>query len=141
MRIDGCICFRAFCHCQIMVLSFTRIFQAVESLPICSFLVLSSLPTLAHTVRVCYYMPSLQSLDEWQSLLNFAQTKSDDECCGFAKESSWWLVSFVLCLLVFLVLLRLLGERPFKSVQMSFCTVCHRNHRLLGSLENWTMNF
>ena len=112
-------------------LSFTCIFQADESLSICSFLVLLSLSTLAQTVRVCYYMPSLQSLDEWQSVSNFApQTKSDDECCGFAKESSWWLVSFVFCHLVFLVLLRLLGERLFKSVNRSFCTVCHRNDGL-----------
>jgi hypothetical protein len=86
--------------------------------------VTARLSTLPQTVRVCYYMPSLQSLDKWQSLPNFAQTKSDNECCGFAKESSWWLVSFVLCFLVFLVLLRLLGERLFiKSVQRSFCTV------------------
>ena len=92
--------------------------------------------------EICYYMPSLLSLDEWQSLPNFAQTKSDNECCGFAKESSWWLVSFVLCFLVFLVLLRLLGERLFiKSVQRSFCTVWPWNDRLWGRLKNWTMNF
>jgi hypothetical protein len=30
---------------------------------------------------------------------------------------------------------------PFKSVQRSFCTVCHWNDRLWGSLKNWTMNF
>ena len=46
---------------------------------------------------------TLQSLDEWQSLPNFAQTKSDNDCFGFAKKSSWWLVSFDLWLHVFLV--------------------------------------
>jgi hypothetical protein len=40
------------------------------SMIIYSFLVSLSLSTLARTVRVCYYMPWLQSLDEWQSLPN-----------------------------------------------------------------------
>jgi hypothetical protein len=89
--VYGCICFRAFRHCQTMVLRQLNSSQSSAFWRYCHYLRL--------TVRVCYYMSSLQSLDEWQSLPNFApQTTSDDECCEFAKESSWWLVSFVLCL-------------------------------------------
>ena len=55
------------------------------------YLLSSCQTALTQTVRACYCVPLLQFLDKWQSLPNFAlQTKSDDECCAFAKESSWW---------------------------------------------------
>jgi hypothetical protein len=110
------------------------------------YLLSSCQTALTQTVRECYCVPLLQFLDKWQSLANFAlQTKSDEECCAFAKELSWWLVSFVLCSLDRLSHFVSTVNRaaPLQiCLQRSFgCTVWQRNDRLWGSLKNWTMNF
>jgi hypothetical protein len=90
--------------------------------------------------EICYYMPSLLSLDEWQSLPNFAQTKSDlMNAVGLQKESIELVASLIYQPSRFASTARRAPLQIFAA--RSFYTVCHRNVRLRSSLKNWTMNF